>query len=78
MSSKLIGQLWHEVVAAAAAQWKMTSRGSNLGGGANVNGASVDEYVTPGGYELEKILNRGSVAYTHVNEVWPGVYIGDE
>lgn len=38
----------------------------------------VDEYVTPGGYELEKILNRGSVAYTHVNEVWPNVYIGDE
>lgn len=39
---------------------------------------STDEYVTPGGYELEKILNRGSVAYTHVNEVWPNVYIGDE
>lgn len=38
----------------------------------------VEEYVTPGGYELEKILNRGSVAYTHVNEVWPNVYIGDE
>lgn len=38
----------------------------------------VDEYVTPGCYELEKILNHGSVAYTHVNEVWPNVYIGDE
>ena len=38
----------------------------------------VDEYVTPGGYELDKILNRGCVAYTHVNEVWPNVYIGDE
>ncbi|XP_041829445.1 dual specificity phosphatase 29-like [Melanotaenia boesemani] len=38
----------------------------------------LDDYVTPGGYELEKILNRGSVAYTHVNEVWPNVYIGDE
>uniref|UniRef100_A0A8C6PKN4 Dual specificity protein phosphatase n=1 Tax=Nothobranchius furzeri TaxID=105023 RepID=A0A8C6PKN4_NOTFU len=37
-----------------------------------------DDYVTPGGYELEKILNRGSVVYTHVNEVWPKVYIGDE
>lgn len=35
-------------------------------------------YVTPGSYELEKILNRGSPAYTHVNEVWPNVYIGDE
>ncbi|XP_023804957.1 dual specificity phosphatase DUPD1 [Oryzias latipes] len=38
----------------------------------------TDDYITPGGYELEKILNRGSVAYTHVNEVWPSVYIGDE
>lgn len=37
-----------------------------------------EEYVTPGGYELEKILHRGSVAYTHVNEVWHNVYIGDE
>ncbi|KAM4523994.1 dual specificity phosphatase 29-like isoform 1-T2 [Odontesthes bonariensis] len=37
-----------------------------------------DDYVTPVCYELEKILNRGSVAYTHVNEVWPNVYIGDE
>lgn len=37
-----------------------------------------DEYVTPGSYELEKILNRGSPAYTHVSEVWPNVYIGDE
>lgn len=37
-----------------------------------------EEYVTPGGYELEKILNRGSVAYTHVNEVWDNVYIGNE
>lgn len=55
----------------------MASHGSYLGGGINV-GAAVDEYVTPGGYELEKILNRGSVAYTHVNEVWPSVYIGDE
>lgn len=36
------------------------------------------EYVTPGSYKLEKILNRGSVAYTHVNQVWPGVYIGNE
>lgn len=56
---------------------KMASHGSYLGGGTSV-GAAVDEYVTPGGYELEKILNRGSVAYTHVNEVWPSVYIGDE
>ncbi|KAL4640006.1 hypothetical protein GN956_G12092 [Arapaima gigas] len=40
---------------------------------------SEDEYITPGGYELEKILCRGpSVAYARVNEVWPNVYIGDE
>ncbi|XP_036386342.1 dual specificity phosphatase DUPD1-like [Megalops cyprinoides] len=38
-----------------------------------------EEYCTPGGYELEKILTRGpGVAYTRVNEVWPNVYIGDE
>ncbi|KAF7659058.1 hypothetical protein LDENG_00003840 [Lucifuga dentata] len=38
----------------------------------------LDEYVTPGGYELEKILNRGSVSYSCVSEVWPNVHIGDE
>ncbi len=37
-----------------------------------------EEYVTPNGYELEKHLTHGSVAYTHVNEVWPNVYIGNE
>ncbi|XP_019902961.1 dual specificity phosphatase DUPD1 [Esox lucius] len=36
------------------------------------------EYVTPGVYELEKILHRDSVEYTHINEVWPNVWIGDE
>lgn len=56
---------------------KMASYGSNISRGTNVD-VAVEEYVTPGGYELEKILNRGSVAYTHVNEVWPGVHIGDE
>ena len=58
----------------------MASRSSKTGVKINVAKAaeSLDEYVTPGGYELEKILNRGSVAYTHVNEVWPNVYIGDE
>ncbi|KAM9773252.1 LOW QUALITY PROTEIN: dual specificity phosphatase 29-like [Syngnathus typhle] len=34
--------------------------------------------VTPSCYELDKILNRGCVAYTPYNQVWPGVYIGDE
>ncbi|KAL0964834.1 hypothetical protein UPYG_G00329630 [Umbra pygmaea] len=38
----------------------------------------VVKYVTPGGYELEKILHRDSVEYTHINEVWPNVWIGDE
>ncbi|XP_029954818.1 dual specificity phosphatase 29 [Salarias fasciatus] len=61
----------------------MASRKSKTGNKINVTKAAeesspVDDYVTPGGYELEKILNRGSVAYTHVNEVWPNVYIGDE
>lgn len=36
------------------------------------------EYVTPTNYELEKLLTRGSVAYTHINEVWPNIFIGDE
>ncbi|XP_033962878.1 dual specificity phosphatase 29-like isoform X1 [Pseudochaenichthys georgianus] len=62
---------------------KMASHKSKTGIKINATKAAqesspVDEYVTPGGYELEKILNRGSVAYTHVNEVWPNVYIGDE
>lgn len=35
-------------------------------------------YVTPSTYELEKLLSHGTVAYTHVNEVWPNVLIGDE
>ncbi|TRY59782.1 hypothetical protein DNTS_027186 [Danionella cerebrum] len=37
-----------------------------------------EEYVTPNTYELEKLFTHGSVAYTHVNEVWPNVYIGNE
>nr|XP_057917476.1 dual specificity phosphatase 29-like [Doryrhamphus excisus] len=37
-----------------------------------------NEYVTPSGYELDKILNRGCPAYTPCSEVWPQVYIGDE
>ncbi|XP_053197023.1 dual specificity phosphatase 29-like [Scomber japonicus] len=62
---------------------KMASHKSKTGTKINVTKAveessPVEEYVTPGGYELEKILNRGSVAYTHVNEVWPNTYIGDE
>ncbi|XP_063077807.1 dual specificity phosphatase 29 [Engraulis encrasicolus] len=37
-----------------------------------------EDYETPPNYELEKHLTHGSVAYTHVNQVWPNVYIGDE
>ncbi|MBN3294940.1 DUPD1 phosphatase, partial [Amia calva] len=36
------------------------------------------EYVTPGAFEMERLFWHGGVAYTHVNEVWPNVYIGDE
>lgn len=61
----------------------MASRESKHGTKSNVSKVAeqseIEEgYVTPGSYELEKILNRGSPAYTHVNEVWPNVYIGDE
>ncbi|KAL4641097.1 hypothetical protein GN956_G11367 [Arapaima gigas] len=36
-------------------------------------------YVTPGAFELEKMFWSGTGAtYTHVNEVWPNVFIGDE
>lgn len=70
--------MWKEATAK-----KMASHKSKTGTKLNVTKAAeefspVDEYVTPGGYELEKILNHGSVVYTHVNEVWPNVYIGDE
>ncbi|XP_062851630.1 dual specificity phosphatase 29-like [Trichomycterus rosablanca] len=42
------------------------------------NDADTD-YTTPRVFELEKLFWRGTAAaYTHVNEVWPGVYIGDE
>ncbi|XP_028990482.1 dual specificity phosphatase 29-like isoform X2 [Betta splendens] len=59
----------------------MASHKSKTGTVMNVTKAAsapAHEYVTPGGYELEKILHRGSVAYAPVNEVWPNVYIGDE
>ncbi|XP_030630720.1 dual specificity phosphatase DUPD1-like [Chanos chanos] len=61
----------------------MTSHSSKSGRGVGVHTAvmsnRVEEvYETPGCYELEKHLTHGSVAYTHVNEVWPSVYIGDE
>ncbi|XP_006016347.1 dual specificity phosphatase DUPD1 [Alligator sinensis] len=36
------------------------------------------DYYTPGAFELERLFWHGSPKYTHVNEVWPNLYIGDE
>lgn len=37
------------------------------------------EYITPKLFELQKLFWQGTgAAYTHVGEVWPGVYIRDE
>ncbi|XP_015270013.1 PREDICTED: dual specificity phosphatase DUPD1 [Gekko japonicus] len=36
------------------------------------------DYCTPGAFDLERLFWKGSPKYTHVNEVWPGLYIGDE
>ncbi|XP_027030709.1 dual specificity phosphatase 29-like [Tachysurus fulvidraco] len=37
------------------------------------------EYITPELFELQKLFWQGTgAAYTHINEVWPRVYIGDE
>ncbi|XP_066456478.1 dual specificity phosphatase 29-like isoform X1 [Eleutherodactylus coqui] len=35
-------------------------------------------YSTPGAFELERLFWHGAVRYTHVNEVFPNLYIGDE
>ncbi|XP_012821347.1 dual specificity phosphatase DUPD1 isoform X1 [Xenopus tropicalis] len=35
-------------------------------------------YCTPGAFELERLFWHGAPKYTHVNEVWPNLYIGDE
>ncbi|XP_075466439.1 dual specificity phosphatase 29 [Ascaphus truei] len=35
-------------------------------------------YCTPGAFELERIFWSGAVKFTHVNEVYPNLYIGDE
>ncbi|KAG8434961.1 hypothetical protein GDO86_013066 [Hymenochirus boettgeri] len=35
-------------------------------------------YCTPGAFELERLFWHGAPQYTHVNEVWPNLYIGDE
>lgn len=37
------------------------------------------DYITPGTLDLEQLFWTGpEVQYTHVNQVWPGIYIGDE
>ncbi|XP_046275898.1 dual specificity phosphatase 29 [Marmota monax] len=38
----------------------------------------TEDYCTPGAFELERLFWKGSPQYTHVNEVWPRLYIGDE
>lgn len=38
----------------------------------------AENYCTPGAFELESLFWKGSPQYTHVNEVWPRLHIGDE
>ncbi|EHB17498.1 Dual specificity phosphatase DUPD1 [Heterocephalus glaber] len=38
----------------------------------------AEDYCTPGAFELERLFWKGSPQYTHVNEVWPRLHIGDE
>lgn len=45
---------------------------------AEEEGMAEDDYCTPGAFELERLFWKGSPQYTHVNEVWPKLYIGDE
>ncbi|KFO37011.1 Dual specificity phosphatase DUPD1 [Fukomys damarensis] len=40
--------------------------------------AEAEDYCTPGAFELERLFWKGSPQYTHVNEVWPRLHIGDE
>ncbi|XP_047458963.1 dual specificity phosphatase 29-like isoform X2 [Mugil cephalus] len=55
----------------------MTSRSKNPYAAVQVDPDS--DYITPGTLDLEQQFWTGTAAkYTHVNQVWPGVYIGDE
>ncbi|XP_012881056.1 PREDICTED: dual specificity phosphatase DUPD1 [Dipodomys ordii] len=38
----------------------------------------AEDYCTPGAFELERLFWKSSPQYTHVNEVWPRLHIGDE
>lgn len=44
----------------------------------NAEDVEAEDYCTPGAFELERLFWKGSPQYTHVNEVWPKLYIGDE
>lgn len=60
---------------------KMSSGSWNSGKKNAYTAVKVDpdeDYCTPGAFELERLLWKGCPKYTHVNEVWPNLYIGDE
>ncbi|XP_054133179.1 dual specificity phosphatase 29 [Melozone crissalis] len=60
---------------------KMSSGSWNAGKKNAYTAVKVDpdeDYCTPGAFELERLLWKGCPQYTHVNEVWPNLYIGDE
>ncbi|XP_064518736.1 dual specificity phosphatase 29 isoform X2 [Pseudopipra pipra] len=60
---------------------KMSSGSWNAGKKNAYTAIKVDpeeDYCTPGAFELERLLWKGSPKYTHVNEVWPNLYIGDD
>jgi len=60
---------------------KMSSAGLNVGKKNAYTAVKVDpdgDYCTPGAFELERLFWKGCPKYTHVNEVWPNLYIGDE
>lgn len=60
---------------------KMSSAGLKAGKKNPYTATKVDpdeDYCTPGAFELERLLWKGCPKYTHVNEVWPNLYIGDE
>ena len=59
------------------ASYQIKSQGRNPYEAVRVDPES--SYATPGALELEQMFWTGVGAqYTHVNEVWPNIYIGDE
>ncbi|KAG7258734.1 hypothetical protein CRUP_018134 [Coryphaenoides rupestris] len=64
-------------------KWTMSSCVKTRGGGNPYKAVRVDpdsDYITPGTLELEQMFWVGAAGaqYTHFNEVWPSIYIGDE